>query len=775
MAKEKEIIIDIKINDKGVNNAIKSFDKLDKRIDQTIDGLILLDDAFTNIDSKGFNNVSNEVLELNRGISDINDTINELNKSFSNVDISEITNVSSDIDAINDSIKQVNANTEQLNNNFNSIDVSAGFENLKNELNGVSNSVNNLSDDVKSLEGNVGDLGKESKDATKEVENLGESTEDAAKDTKKLDDNTKDTTKSVGLLRSGFKLLSGTLKGLGIGLVLAAVATLTKVISANQKVIDAGVTILNAATIAFNRVAEAVSTAFNNASELTGVFDATLKVIKSLITIGLAPLQILFNTLKGTILQLQLAYEESIFGSGDTESIDRLNTSIAEVEKTLEDLTNGVVESGKTIINSFSEAVDEVTILGKESIEELSEVSTKGIIDQAKAITQLGNSAQIAEAKNIGLIESYDIQAERLRQIRDNDLKSINDRIKANDELLVVLNDQEEVLLKNAQISVDSARAALELNKNTENQVALQDALNEQLAITAQVEGQRSEQEANRVALLREQIELNNSLQDSESQRNLQQQKFNAEFVDNEFERLLKLREVNDLEKEIEQERLESQIALLAEGTQARQDLEQELNDFLQENRQESLEIERNIQQERRKLYSDTFDVILGLTNEETALGRAALLAKQFIAAQELILNIKRLTFKASETVANSSLAIAEGTAETAKVGFPQNIPLLIGYAAQAAGIISSVKGALSTVSSLGAGGGAGNLTAPTIAAQPIAPSFNIVGTSDTNQLAQVVNEGNQNQQPIKAFVVASEVTTQQELDRQTQNTATIG
>ena len=79
----------------------------------------------------------------------------------------------------------------------------------------------------------------------------------------------------------------------------------------------------------------------------------------------------------------------------------------------------------------------------------------------------------------------------------------------------------------------------------------------------------------------------------------------------------------------------------------------------------------------------------------ETAVGKAALLAKQAIAAQELIMEVsKTITF--AQAAARSTVAVAEGTAQTAKVGFPQNIPLLIGYAAQAAGIIMAIKSAVS-------------------------------------------------------------------------------
>ena len=53
----------------------------------------------------------------------------------------------------------------------------------------------------------------------------------------------------------------------------------------------------------------------------------------------------------------------------------------------------------------------------------------------------------------------------------------------------------------------------------------------------------------------------------------------------------------------------------------------------------------------------------------------------------------------------------------------------------------------------------------------PSAPTFNVVGTSGQNQIAQSLG----NQQPLKAFVVANEVSSQQSLDRNIVKTATLG
>ena len=53
------------------------------------------------------------------------------------------------------------------------------------------------------------------------------------------------------------------------------------------------------------------------------------------------------------------------------------------------------------------------------------------------------------------------------------------------------------------------------------------------------------------------------------------------------------------------------------------------------------------------------------------------------------------------------------------------------------------------------------------------APDFNVVGASQTSQLAEVV--AGQQAKPIKAFVVGKDISTQQELDRNITNTASFG
>jgi hypothetical protein len=57
--------------------------------------------------------------------------------------------------------------------------------------------------------------------------------------------------------------------------------------------------------------------------------------------------------------------------------------------------------------------------------------------------------------------------------------------------------------------------------------------------------------------------------------------------------------------------------------------------------------------------------------------------------------------------------------------------------------------------------------------APSVQPKFNVVGQSGVNQLAQSINR--QNSQPVKAYVVGSEVTSATELERKRTQTASLG
>lgn len=119
------------------------------------------------------------------------------------------------------------------------------------------------------------------------------------------------------------------------------------------------------------------------------------------------------------------------------------------------------------------------------------------------------------------------------------------------------------------------------------------------------------------------------------------------------------------------------------------------------------------------------------------------------------------------QTAANKGMRIASATidtyaaADTALATLPPPLSFIAAGATIAAGLanvsqILSVKVPKEKAAPSAARGGAG--------AAMQAPSFNIVGASTENQLAQAISE--RERRPLRAYVVGKDITSQQELDR---------
>jgi hypothetical protein len=85
------------------------------------------------------------------------------------------------------------------------------------------------------------------------------------------------------------------------------------------------------------------------------------------------------------------------------------------------------------------------------------------------------------------------------------------------------------------------------------------------------------------------------------------------------------------------------------------------------------------------------------------------------------------------------------------------------------AGVFSALQVAKMKSASASSGSSVPSVSAPSVSAP--APTFNVVGNSGVNQIAQTLGS----QQPVQAYVVANNVTTQQSLDRNIVNNASLG
>ena len=239
------------------------------------------------------------------------------------------------------------------------------------------------------------------------------------------------------------------------------------------------------------------------------------------------------------------------------------------------------------------------------------------------------------------------------------------------------------------------------------------------------------------------------------------------------------------LDKETEALSFEEQRAIIAE----RKALLLEDDTLSEEQKAELMkqyaDAEEAIEDKKRASRQQTLDNAIAIAGAESGVGKALLVAKQLLAAKELVMDIKSTIASAKAAVQKSTVKAAEagadvaaGAGKTASIGFPQNIPMIIGYAAQAVGIISAIKSATSKAKSVAAqagasGGGGASIAAPTASAGSAPPEFNIVGSSETNQLADAI--GGQSQTPIQTYVVANDVTTSQSLNRNIVDGASLG
>jgi len=644
-------------------------------------------------------------------------------------------------------------------------------------------------------------------------------------------DKTNKQSKKLGLLGKGFasakkgasKFTTG-LKSIasaaGIFTIIAmALGKLKELFEQNQKVVDVFSTAFEFLGLIFSEVSNAIGTVVENVSKSSSNFDALGKVLKNILNIAITPVKLAFQGIKAAIVGAQLAWEKSWLGGNDPQRIKELE--LVEIKDNVVGIGEGVVESAKTISENFIEAVTEASEIGSQVINEVSKISVKATLENAKANVELKKQAELAAVANQGLIEKFDRQAEQQRQIRDDERKSIEERKKANDELGLILEKQEKTMLQNAQTTLRAAQATLDKDKNNVESIkAVMEAENELAAVRAQVEGFRSEQLVNQAALEKEEKELINSKLESQANLSIEQKRFNAEQIEDNLQRLERQKEIDAEEKELQTKRLQNVIDNANDGTQAKIDAEIALNEFLEQARQQEItreteiteakklikekEVENNkaandqIKADQEKLQDNFLKGSTDILNSLTGLAQQS--QQKFADLNKAVLDNENLTDKEKQKLLDQNNKRAKKAFNNAKA-LQISTALINTYASAAAALapppvgagpiagpflagasilsgllqVNNIRkqkfeGASIASSSTGTTSNGGNSSdSGNTTSQP--PNFNVVGQSGFNQIADALGQ----QQPVQAFVVASEVTTQQQLDNAIVNTATLG
>ena len=599
-------------------------------------------------------------------------------------------------------------------------------------------------DAVKSID----KLKKEYAELEKEVVTANEKTADSLEAVEKGAKDSAKGVKKVGVSLKGIAAATGI-----IFILQKAFEFVSSAVQENQEVMDGLNVVFKTAQIVFNEVLGVITDVYKSVTSASENFDALGKVMSGLLTIAVTPLKLAFYGIQLGIQEAQLAWEQSVFGDGDPETIKALNESIAETKANLKEVGEEAVQAGTDVVTNFVEAVQEAGAIGSQLVEGVKEISIEAALETAKANQALEKSAQIAAAQSRILLEQYDRQAELQRQIRDDETKSIAERQAANDKLNTILDKQEEEMTKNALLMKAAAQAQFDLTGKTEDYVAVLEAEAEVQGIASQITGFRSEQQTNANALTKEATELINAKGESESLLAIAKERLIAEEIENELLRLQELQKIDELEKTQETARLEAIVKNAKDGTQAKVDAEIALNDFKQQSDEQDLARTKEISAAKIDIaqkeedakrtslegYAAALSSISGLLSQETTAGKGVAIASSLINTYAAITG----QLKAFSEVPVPGYAIAQAIA-TGVAG------------------LANVKKIASVQVPGGSGGGSTQTGSMPNVSTP--PAFNVVGASGETQLADAI--GSQTQRPARAYVVSNDVTTAQELDR---------
>ena len=606
------------------------------------------------------------------------------------------------------------------------------------------------------LEAKTGKAENNINDVVDSIKDLNKSFVEANESNKK---SLKSLTKGTKVLAKGFKGVGLAMKATGFAIIMKVVDKVSEALMRNQQVADTVETVFTAIGIVFKQITDVLIDVFKSVSDATNGFDALQKVLGGALSISI---NLVVGAIQGMMLgvkKAQLAWEESFLGDGDPDTIKRLNLEIEEVGNKLDETGNRIKKAGSDIADNFVEAVGEVGSLAEGVAvgvsDAIDKIDVKSALSQAKRVVQNKKNYGLLESQSQRLIEQYDLEAETQRQIRDDDRKTVEERIKANDELLNVLNKQasEEKKAIDARISALNEQVRLEGESN-ELTKELFDLNTELIAIDAKVAGFKSEQLVNQAGLQKEILEITNSQKNADAELNANKNQFEAEQIENDLARLERQKLLNEEETKSEEKRLTEKRSLYKKGTIAFQEAQNELDAFQQASGQKQIIIDKQIAKEKEQTVFNTLGAIAGLLGSNSKFGKAL-----------------AITQAIRDTYTGANKALAQGGI----FGFIGAAGVIAAGFANVKQITASKDPAKPSFATGGGGVSASTpSTTPSIPPVPsLPPAFNVVGASGTNQLATAI--GGQTQQPIQAFVVSNDVTTAQEMDRNIIDGASIG
>tara|TARA_B110000285_G_C15141005_1_gene630756 strand:+ start:2492 stop:4678 length:2187 start_codon:yes stop_codon:yes gene_type:complete len=387
----------------------------------------------------------------------------------------------------------------------------------------------------------------------------------------------------------------------------------------------------------------------------------------------------LISEAKGKINDETLSYAER---EAALEEVRIAEVALATQEEALATERYNALKALADLSDSSKEQLDELASAEAEMYNKRKEAAdkTKEIFDQQKALRdkrlaeeKAANDARIQGLKDYNTLLTT-LGLEQIKAGEKKDQIILENEYQAQQESINQMNISEK---KKGELLAEAEKV---------NQIKKQAITDEY----AQIAKDKNKTDADELLKLAEE-KLTNELQ---LLTNAEDQKLQLirDKLTEQYEWELENKELNDEEKLILEQDYNAKL--------------KDIDDIALANKIILMDEEESLRKSKVQGQQNMLSDIVAIAGAETAVGKAALVAKQLLAAKELVMEISKTITFSTQAAARSVVAIAEGTAQTAKIGFPQNIPMLIGYAAQAIGIISAIRSAVKSAGGSAKGGG---------------------------------------------------------------------
>tara|TARA_R110001599_G_scaffold347011_1_gene572872 strand:+ start:15909 stop:17687 length:1779 start_codon:yes stop_codon:yes gene_type:complete len=583
------------------------------------------------------------------------------------------------------------------------------------------------------------DFGGNSKETTEELESLKDELEGIKGELSAIKGAQKGTTKALGGIAKGFKGIGLAMKTAGIGLIIEAFNFLKEILSKNQRVMDMVTIATEALSIVFNKVASvavdlgsSIYESFSNPKEaVLGLWDA----IKTNIVNRIEGLIDTFKAVGSVIKSaLDLDFE------GMREGAKKAKTGLIQ-------MTTGLDEVQQ---NAAWETI-------KQGATALVEVG-KAAITTATEIKDLRNEVIGLEADQRLLNFQYLKEQESQRQIRDDITETFEARIEANDKLKESLEkqlaDEKRILNKKLELAQLEAAANVE---SVELAAAVTDQLAELADLEERINGFRSEQIVNRVALELEQKAILDELKLAE----LTEKEAEFEELKQDYDRKVEMARIAGVETTAIDEKyaLDKKAITDRIAAETKAAADKVIADNLAATKKQ-----KDIDKLAQKQKIDGLKQ--GVQMAEGLFGKSEKDQKRFALAKIGIDTAESISSLMAVSEANPLNTVTFGGAGMIQWGLGI---LRILTNVKAAKDLLSGKGGTTPPSTSGGGGGGGG-GGGSSAASSFTPNFASGGTS----FDLAASTSSLSQQPLQAYVVQQDVQDQTEISTQIQNRATL-